>query len=82
VIEDAVTVQESALLNGLREIPDGDTRDMLMALLRELVDYVRDPRCPHAQGDGAPCTTVSLACEQCQQIESVLARLRRGLHSA
>jgi hypothetical protein len=76
VIADIVTVEESALLDGLREIPDGPARVELMALMNELVGYVRDPRCPQAQGDGVPCTTTVCDCEECQQVARALASLR------
>lgn len=73
------TFDERALLNGLREIPDGGVRDELVALMLELLNYARDPHCPQAQGDGVPCATVSLACEQCQQVQYGLAVLRSRL---
>lgn len=75
---EAVTLEERALLNGLRDIPGGAAWDELMALLMDLVGYVRDPHCPRAQGDGVPCTTVSLPCEDCQQVRHVLATLRQS----
>jgi hypothetical protein len=64
------------VLEALREIPPGAVRDELMALLVDLLAYVRDPRCARAQGDGVPCTTLSVACEECQQVSRVLANVR------
>jgi hypothetical protein len=75
-VDAALTLEESALVNGLRDIPDGPVRDQLMALLLELVGYAGDPRCGRAQADGSPCLTVSCACEDCQQLRNVLAAMR------
>jgi hypothetical protein len=77
IVEDVLSPEESALLDGLREIPDCAVRDELLALLLDLIDYARHPECARAQGDGVPCTTVSLSCEQCQRVTEVFANARR-----
>lgn len=79
MIIEVMTSEERAVLNALRELPDGEARRELLALMRDLVGYLRDPRCPNAQADGVPCATASLACEECLRIPSVLAQLRRRL---
>ena len=81
MIDELVTLEEWVLLNRLREIPDGDVRTELMALLLDLAAYVRDPHCAHAQGDGVPCAA-SMSCEQCRPIERVLASVRQRVLAA
>ncbi len=81
-VEGAVTPEERRLLSRVREIPAGPVRDELVDLMEELVEFVRDPRCPEAQADGTPCQSTALACEQCQMTASVLASLHRRLRRA
>lgn len=76
-----LSVDESALVRGLRDIPAGPARDELVGLLKELVEFVRDPRCVEAQGDGVPCTTTAFDCEQCQRVADALSRLHDRLRT-
>lgn len=71
--------EEWRLVSALRDLPPSPLRDRLMALLDELVDFVREPQCAEAQADGVPCETVRMACDQCQQLISLLELLRTGL---
>jgi hypothetical protein len=71
--------EEETLVTRLREIPDGVARSELVRLVRRLLDFVRDPRCPESQADGVPCACVSGDCEQCQQVAVVLRRLHQQL---
>ena len=77
-----LTQEERHLLSRLHEVPAGAARQQLFELLEDLVEFVRDPRCPESQADGVPCLSLALACEQCQLVTGVLAglhrRLRRG----
>ena len=72
----SLTAVEDDLLGNLHEIPDGPVRDELIAVIRELVDFARHSCCAEAQADGVPCRSV-MACEDCQKVEAVVARLRR-----
>jgi hypothetical protein len=51
-------------------------------MVRDLIDFVRDPRCPEAQGDGVPCASVEIACQDCRHVIAVLAGLHQRLRSA
>jgi hypothetical protein len=77
-----LTAEEWRLVSRLRDIPDGPLREHLGSLLDELMTVVRDPRCAELQADGAPCPSVTAACEPCQQVAALLASLRRQLHPA
>jgi hypothetical protein len=71
--------EEWRLIEALREIPAGEARDELLDLAQDLFDRVREPRCAESQGDGVPCATVDMACEDCRHVASVLALLHRRL---
>jgi hypothetical protein len=77
--DEALSTEERSLIVQLREVPPGAVRQQLVELLEELVGFVRDPRCPEAQGDGMPCLSLALACEQCQMVAGMLASLHRRL---
>jgi hypothetical protein len=68
---------EAALIDRLREVPAGVARDELVAIFKDLIDCVRDPRCARAQADGVPCDTADRACAECAEATTVLGRLRR-----
>jgi len=70
---------EWKLVAGLRDIPPSPLRDLMHELMMGLVDYVREPRCPELQADGAPCETPAADCEQCRKVKELLLTLRRGL---
>jgi hypothetical protein len=84
-MSDAVTIHETLtrdewdLLSGLREIREDSLRDQLMRLMHDLVDYVSNPQCARAQGDGVPCRTVSLACEECLHVGDTIQSMRARL---
>lgn len=80
--DDRLTDDELALIEHLRHIPRSTTRDELTGLVRDLIDFVRDPRCPESQGDGVPCASVEIACEDCRHVIAVLAALHQRLCSA
>jgi len=77
-----LTAEEWRLVSRLRDVPEGPLRERLGELLDELLTLVRDPRCAELQADGAPCPSVTTACEPCQQVASLLTSLRRQLHPA
>ena len=60
----------------LRDVPDGNSRQELMALLRQLVAFVASPACSQSQADGVPCPTAHSSCDDCQRVTSCLTRMR------
>jgi len=73
---------DAGVLRALRDIPPGAARDELVALLGDAIAFVLDPRCPECQGDGSPCASVDLACEQCRHVVATLRTLRGELLAA
>jgi hypothetical protein len=71
--------EEWRLVSGLREIPASPLRELMHELMLGLIDYVREPRCPELQADGAPCESAAADCEQCLKVKSLLATLRHGV---
>ncbi len=71
--------EEWRLIQALRELPPSPLRARLVALIDELVDFVREPHCPEAQADGVPCENAQRSCDQCVQLTSLLEMLRNGL---
>jgi hypothetical protein len=71
--DDTLTTEERSLLERLRDIPEDELRDDLLTLFCELADHARDPRCARAQGDGVPCDTTSLDCEECRLVVTAAA---------
>lgn len=74
--------QEWRLVAALREIPPSPLRDLLGDALQELVEAVREPRCPEAQADGFPCADVHAECEECRKLIRILEGLRARLQAA
>ena len=74
-----LTLEEQKLLLALREIPPSRLRDLTMALVSELAEFVSDPACAEMQADGAPCPTTQLSCDECRKLASVLEGLRGRL---
>ena len=72
MINEPVTLDEQALINELRDIPDDVARADLTAQIRDLIRFAHDPLCPHAQADGVPCTSVDISCEQCHASHSLI----------
>lgn len=79
---EGLSPEEWRLLSHMREIPLGPIRAELIELVGDLVAFVHDPRCPEAQGDGVPCLSLAVACEQCRQVADVLASLHQRLRRA
>lgn len=77
--EVSCAADELTLLERLREIPSGAAREALFALLDDLMAFTRDPRCAGFQGDGAPCGSVEIACEDCRQVVATLRSMQRRL---
>ncbi len=67
---------EWRLIQALRELPPSALRERLWELLVELIDYIREPRCPELQADGVPCASAHSSCDQCDRVQSLLLRLR------
>ena len=65
MINEPVTLDEWAVSNELRDVPDAIDRAGLTAQIRDLIRFAHDPLCPHAQADGVPCTSVDVSCDQC-----------------
>jgi hypothetical protein len=70
---------EWKLVAGLRDIPPSPLRDLMHEMMISLVDYVREPKCPELQADGAPCEAPTADCEQCVRVKELLVTLRRGM---
>lgn len=71
-----LTPEEWEIVSLLRDVPAGRSRRQLLALLRELVSFVASPSCAEMQADGVPCPTAHSSCDECQRIDSCLARMR------
>ncbi len=61
----ALTAKEWQLISTLRGIPSSPLRRRVDALLDDLVDFIKEPRCPEMQADGVPCENVHSNCDQC-----------------
>jgi hypothetical protein len=77
-----LTPEEWDLVGNLRQLSPGPLRDGITCLVAELVAFVAHPTCADAQADGSPCLSTHLSCEQCQQVASVVASLRRRVRRA
>ncbi len=78
--ERTVTVElsqsEWQLISALRDVPPSPARTLLEEVVRHLVEMVREPSCAEMQADGVPCDRVDADCEECRQLERLLATLR------
>jgi hypothetical protein len=74
--------EEAKLLLALRAIPPSRLRDLLAALVSELVDFVAEPSCAEMQADGAPCPTTEASCDECRKVTSILEGLRGRLQAS
>jgi hypothetical protein len=70
-----LTDDELRLVEALRDIAPGAARDELLLLIDDLVAFVADPRCARAQGDGVPCLSAGIACEECRRVSKTLSVL-------
>jgi hypothetical protein len=69
------------LVWALREVPPGELKRSMVALLREIVAFVGHPTCAESQADGVPCSSVSRECTQCQRVDALLGLLHDSLQS-
>ena len=76
----ALSEDERKLVLALREVPESPLRDLYTRLVFELTAFVSSPTCTELQGDGAPCTSATASCDQCQKLEALLEGLRTRLH--
>lgn len=58
MINEPVTLDESSLINELRDSPNDVARAELTARVLDLIRFAHDPLCPHPQADGVPCAGV------------------------
>jgi hypothetical protein len=79
VREDELRPDERKLVEALRAIPESPLRERLSAFLSELADFVAAPSCAEMQADGAPCTSVQAACDECRKMTALLDGLRSRL---
>lgn len=74
-----VDPHEWALIAALRDLPDGQLKELVRQAFGELLEYVREPRCPEMQADGVPCETPEGDCEQCRRLKEIVAELRAAV---
>lgn len=75
----ALSKREWDFISALRDIPEGQLKDLLDDLLCRLVAVVHEPSCAQVQADGVPCATPAADCEQCVRVKGVLELLHREL---
>jgi hypothetical protein len=78
-VQTGLSAEEWGLVSSLREVPDSPLRGRLLAFVGELVAFAREPKCWRMQGDGVPCATANVACDQCQKLMSLVEGLRARL---
>ena len=74
-----VTPAELRLITTLRDMPESPLRVRVQALLGELLDFARNPRCHELQADGVPCTNPGADCDQCQIVLTMLDSMAKRL---
>jgi hypothetical protein len=74
-----LTPEEAKLVGALRSLPESRLRELTLAFVSELADFVARPSCPELQADGAPCPTADSACDECRRVSSLLEGLRSRL---
>ena len=74
-----LTDSEWHMIARLREVPEGQIRELLFEFLGQLTDFVREPRCPEVQADGVPCGGVSTDCAECLTVKEMLDTLRSSV---
>jgi hypothetical protein len=67
---------EGRLVAALRDLPAGDVKEALLALVDDLAAFAQAPRCTELQADGVPCTSASTQCDRCRKAAFVLRRMR------
>ncbi len=78
----AVTPEEWKLIAVLRDIPESPLKELLEQVIRDLLSYAREPRCPEMQADGVPCSSASSDCEQCRQLDAILGSLHEAISAS
>jgi hypothetical protein len=76
-VDVTLTASEWELISSLRAMPPSPLRRKVAALIQDLVEFIRDPKCAEMQGDGVPCDNVSTACEQCAHVAAMLESMDR-----
>ena len=76
-VDVTLTAPEWELISILRAMPPSPLRRKVAALIQDLVEFIRDPKCAEMQGDGVPCDNVSTACEQCAHVAGMLESMDR-----
>jgi hypothetical protein len=71
-----VTEREKKILDGLRDLPEGDLKRTAEAFLLELSDQLANPRCASVQADGVPCGQAATDCEQCLTLKQLVQNMR------
>jgi hypothetical protein len=71
-----LTLQEAQLVSALRRISVGSTRDCVMEMIEELVEFGLRPGCAEPP-QGFPCLRIVVACEPCRRINAAMKALRR-----
>ena len=75
-----VTEREKKILDGLRDLPEGDLKRTTEAFLLELSDQLANPRCADVQADGVPCGEAATDCEKCLTLKQLVQNMRGLLH--
>ena len=78
-VDHPLSPEELGLVLALREVPAGRLRERAMSLVREIVQFAREPVCNEVQADGVPCPTAQNSCDQCVKVDSLLEVLRHRL---
>jgi hypothetical protein len=75
----ALNHSEWRVIAALRDLPDGQLKDLVRQTIGELLEYAREPKCPEMQADGVPCATPAADCEECRRLKEILGDLRQAM---
>lgn len=78
-IHASLTPEEWKLISTLRELPPSPLQQRVVALVNELVNFARDPKCDEMQGDGVPCGCITAGCEYCARVTEILSTFETRL---
>ncbi|MCK6680907.1 MAG: hypothetical protein L6R30_00635 [Thermoanaerobaculia bacterium] len=67
-----LTPKEWRLIESLRAIPESPLKRRVDILLEDLLEFIREPKCPEMQADGVPCTNVHANCDQCTHVTEMV----------
>jgi hypothetical protein len=76
-IDVTLSCEEWALVSALREVHSNSLKARVAALLRDLLVFLRDPKCAEMQGDGVPCDDVRASCDQCMHVAEMIDSMDR-----